>query len=138
VARPNHTPAPEPASGPSLADAEVAAAVVAMTDAGTHQAVAARLRRRFGIDRAWPVAMVRAFTLAHGPHGLRGKPGQRGKVEGNATLRSFVDGLIGRVALDELERRVQARFGDAAPTRSSLHRYAQRERQRLATMETRR
>jgi hypothetical protein len=132
MARPTLRPPGDPPVAPRNDDAAVRAAVIAMPASLSHAQVSARLRRQFGADRAWPAGMVRDFVLAHGATGLRGKAGERGRIEQNPQLRAFVDRRIGRGPLNDLLAMVHARFGSAALSRSGLHRYLQRERARLA------
>ena len=75
---------------------------------------------------AWWADMVRQHALLHG------WPPGRGHVEKNVQLRRFVDDRIGRMSLEAIFSAVQRRFGDGVLSRSSLHRYLQRERDRQA------
>jgi len=132
-------PAPtrERSLAPSLDDREVADAVIGMMASRTHAEVASRLVRRFGPDRAWPAEMVRAFTLARGANGLRGLPGERGVIERQPVLRAFVDARIGRMSIEALVAAARERFGAHALSHSGLHRYIQRERDRVLADRTR-
>ncbi|WP_439578267.1 hypothetical protein [Elioraea sp.] len=110
-------------------DRDQAEAVLRMPAGLTAEAVAARLRRRFGAS-AWTAAAVQRFRVRHAPY-LR-----RGKIEADMTLKAFVDARVGAMTLDRLAALLRERFGPGAPRRSSLQRYIKRERRRLNTIAT--
>lgn len=107
-------------------DRDQAEAVLRMPPGMTADMVAARLRRRFGAERAWSAEAVQHFRLRHAPY-LR-----RGKIEADAALKAFVDARVGAMTLDRLAALLRERFGPGAPKRSSLQRYIKRERRRLS------
>lgn len=110
-------------------DRDQAEAVLRMPAGLTAEAVAARLRRRFGA-RAWVAEAVRRFRLNNV------RRGRRGRVEANPDMRAFVDARVGAITLDRLAALLRERFGPGAPKRSSLQRYIKRERRRLNTIAT--
>jgi hypothetical protein len=108
----------------SALDAEQASAVVSMPPGLTAKAVAVRLKRKFG-DRAWSERRVREFRIQRLPHV------RRGKIEGDAAMKAFVDARIGSMTLDQIVSRLRKLRGESAPARSSVQRYVERERRRL-------
>lgn len=124
MTRPATAPDPAPAG-----DRDQAEAVLRMPAGLTAEAVAARLRRRFG-ERAWAVEAVQRFRLRHRTYR------RSGKIEADATLKAFVDARVGAMTLDRLAALLRERFGPGAPKRSSLQRYIKRERRRLNTIAT--
>lgn len=126
MARTEPKPPPKGLRAASLDDAEVARAVLSMPRQLTHRQVAARLASAYGAARAWSTEMVRQYCLT------QGWPPKRGRVEQDPTLRAFVDDRLGRASLDAIVAAAGQRFGAGAVSRSALHRYLQRERERQA------
>jgi hypothetical protein len=109
---------------PDAGDREQEAAVRRMPPGVPAEAVAARLRRRFGAERAWSAEAVARFRLVHAPLLARGR------IKRHPQLRAFVDARVGAMTLDAIAREMRERFGDGVPSRSALQRYIARARRR--------
>lgn len=87
---------------------------------GPFSAMAAACLDRFGAARAWPRDKIIAYwRLVH--------PIRRGGVspiEFEPDIRDFIDDRLGRMSFDCITEACRERFGDRAPSRSSIGRYS--------------
>lgn len=107
---------------PDPDDAEVLAFVLD-SDLPTYSLIAKMIDAKFGPDRAWPIALIRAVRT------IKVRPGPRHQFQDNPVLAAFIAERADLATLDALLEQGRAMFGrDGFPSRSQLHRLIQEGR----------
>lgn len=80
------------------------------------------IRDRFGEARAWSRSRITEFWYkVRGV--LKGRPN---RIETDPEVLDFVEDRLGRMHYDDIAAACRERFGDRAPSRSSIHRHHQK------------
>lgn len=101
-------------------DMEIASWLIVQPAGLCHAEIAKECAVRFGSD-AWGEDRIRATLVS-----LPRKGGAMPMAMRNAEVLAFVNARIGTMTFSALAEECRKRFGDKAPSRSSLHRYAHR------------